>query len=78
MVVLGGTGWSLALKSIPTSFVAQLSIFKFFFFFYELHHLLIEVHLGHLLAVHIDLQVVIFFFDIVSGSQMKLFPKFCC
>ena len=52
-------GWFSALRSISPSTIAQLSIFKFFIYFYELHHLLIEVHLGPLLAVHIDLQDVI-------------------
>ncbi len=78
MVVLGGPGWSSALRIIPPSYIAQPSILKFFIYFYELHHLHVEVHLVPLLAVHLDLQDVIWCLDVVSGSQITLFAKFDC
>ena len=59
MGVLGGLGWPMALGSIPPSFVTQLSIFRFFIFFYELHHLLVEVNLVPHLGVHQGLQDLI-------------------
>ncbi len=78
MVVLGGTGWSFTLRSIPTGFVAQLSIFKFIIYFYELHHLLVEVHLVLLLTVHQGLLLGgPWWNEMVLGSE-KNFPKFHC
>ena len=59
MVALSGTGWPYAPRSIFPSLVIQLPIFRFFIYFDGLNHLLVEVHLEPLLAVHLGLQDVI-------------------
>ena len=47
-----------------------------FIYFHEVPHLLIEVHLVPLLAVHLGLQDIFWLLNVVSRSQIKLFTKF--
>ncbi len=59
-LLLGGPQWNVVVLG-PEMYFPQVSLLtshflSFFIYFYEIHHLLVEVHLVPLLTVHLGLQ----------------------